>query len=155
MSEEKEYLTKEKFKQLTEELEHLKKVKRKEIAESLEFAKALGDLSENAEYNDAREEQAAIEERIAKIETVLKSATILSHHHNGIIEVGSTVELRKGDSKDKITYDIVGSEDANIAENKISFKSPMGRAMVGKKKGDTFVVHAPKRDVTYSVVDIK
>lgn len=155
MSEDKEYLTKEKFKQLTEELDHLKKVKRKEIAENLEYAKSLGDLSENAEYHEAREEQAAVEERISKIETVLKSAVILSHHHGGVISVGSSVEIKKGESKEKISYEIVGSEDANIAENKISFKSPIGKAMVGKKKGDTFIVHTPKKDVTYTVVDVK
>lgn len=153
--EEKEYITKEKSKQLTEELEHLKKVKRKEVAEALEFAKALGDLSENAEYHEAREEQAAIEERIMKIESVLKSAVIMSHHHGGVINVGSSVEVRKGESKDKITLEIVGSEDADLATGKISFKSPLGKAMVGKKKGDSFVVHAPKRDVTYTVVEIK
>lgn len=155
MSEDKEYITKEKMEQLTAELDHLKKVKRKEIADNLEYAKSLGDLSENAEYHDAREEQASIEERIAKIETVLKSAVILSHQHGATISVGSTVELRKGDAKDKITYEIVGSEDANIAENKISFKSPIGRALVGKKKGDKFMVTTPKKDVNYTVVDVK
>lgn len=155
MSDDKEYLTKEKFGQLTEELEHLKKVKRKQVAENLEFAKALGDLSENAEYHEAREEQAAIEERIAKIESVLKSAVIMSHHHSGVVEVGSSVEVKKGDSKDKIVFEIVGSEEADIAARKISFKSPMGIAMMGKKKGDTFIVHAPKRDVTYTVIDVK
>lgn len=155
MIDEKEYLTKEKFNQLTEELDHLKKVKRKEVAENLEFAKALGDLSENAEYHEAREEQAAIEERISKIETILKSAEIMSHHHTSVIEVGSSVVVKRGESKEKITFEIVGSEEANIANHKISFKSPMGKAMVGKKKGDTFVVHAPKRDVTYTVVEVK
>ena len=155
MTEEKEYLTKERYDQLKLELEHLKKVKRKEVAESLEFAKALGDLSENAEYHEAREEQAAIEDRIATLERVLKSASIITQHHSSVVEVGSTVILRKGEAKDKVTFEIVGSEESDISNKKISFKSPMGRAMVGKKKGDSFVVHAPKRDVTYTVIEIK
>jgi transcription elongation factor GreA len=155
MIEEKEYLTKEKFEALSEELEHLKKVKRKEVAENLEFAKALGDLSENAEYHDAREEQAAIEERISKIETVLASAQIMKQHHSNIVEVGSSVVVQKSNSKEHSEFEVVGSEEANAAERKISFKSPLGQAMLGKKKGDTFVVKAPKGDVTYKVVDIK
>lgn len=155
MSEEKEYLTKEKFKELSIELEHLKTEKRKEIAQNLEFAKALGDLSENAEYNEAREEQAAIEDRIAKLETILKSAEIMSHQHGSTITVGSIVVVQKDGQKDKTKLEIVGSEEANVAQNKISFKSPMGHALLGKKKGDSFVVTAPRGEINYKVIDIE
>jgi len=154
MSEEKEYLTKEKYQALTDELTHLKKVKRKEVAESLEFAKALGDLSENAEYHEAREEQATIEDRISKIESILKTAEIVTLHHSNIVDVGSTVTVKKEGEKGDIVYKIVGSEEANMAEGKISFKSPLGQSMLGKKKGDTFKFSAPKGTFSYKVVDI-
>lgn len=154
MSDEKEYLTKEKYQALVDELDHLKKVKRKEVAESLEFAKALGDLSENAEYHEAREEQAQIEDRILKIESILKHAEIVSLHHSTVIGVGSTVTVQKEKEKNSTVYKIVGSEEANMAEGKISFKSPLGQSMIGKKKGDSFTFTAPKGTFSYKVVDI-
>jgi len=154
MSDEKEYLTKEKHQALIDELDHLRKVKRKEVAENLEFAKALGDLSENAEYHEAREEQATIEDRISKIETILKTAEIVTPHHSSIIDVGSTVTVKKEGEKSDIIYKIVGSEEANMAEGKISFKSPLGQSMLGKKKGDSFKFSAPKGSFSYKVVDI-
>ncbi len=154
MSDEKEYLTKEKHAELLTELEHLKKDKRKEIAANLEFAKALGDLSENAEYHDAREEQAEVEDRILKIEHILKHSVIVEPHHGTMVEIGTTVTLKKEGEKTNIIYKIVGSEEANMAEGKISFKSPLGQAMLGKKKGDTFNFVAPKGTFAYKVVDI-
>ncbi len=154
MSEEKEYLTKEKHDALVVELEHLKKVKRKEIAQNLEFAKALGDLSENAEYHEAREEQAEVEERIMKIEYVLKYSEIVAPHHSTTVDIGTTVTVRKDGEKNTIVYKIVGSEEANMAEGKISFKSPLGQSMLGKKKGDSFEFTAPKGTFSYKVIDI-
>lgn len=154
MSEEKEYLTQEKYQALVDELDNLKKVKRKEIAESLEFAKALGDLSENAEYHEAREEQATVEDRINKIEHVLKHSEIVALHHSTIVDIGSTVTVKKDGEKTNTVYKIVGSEEANMAEGKISFKSPLGQSMLGKKKGDTFEFSAPKGTFSYKVVDI-
>ncbi len=154
MNAEKEYLTKEKYKELQDELDHLKKVKRKEVAENLEFAKALGDLSENAEYHEAREEQAMIEDRISKIESILKNAEIVSLHHSSTADIGSTVTIQKEGAKENIVYKIVGSEEANMAEGKISFRSPLGESMLGKKKGDSFTFNAPKGSFKYKVVDI-
>lgn len=154
MSEEKEYLTKEKHKMLIAELEHLKRDKRKEIAANLEFAKALGDLSENAEYHEAREEQAEVEERILKIEDILKHAEIISEHHSTTADIGTTVTVKKDGEKEHIIYKIVGSEEANMAEGKISFKSPLGQSMLGKKKGDSFNFKAPKGTFSYKVIDI-
>lgn len=154
MSDEKEYLTKEKHQELLLELDHLKKVRRKEIATNLEFAKALGDLSENAEYHDAREEQAEAEDRIMKIEYILKNAEIVELHHSTNVNIGSTVTVKKTGEKANVVYKIVGSEEANMAEGKISYKSPLGQSMLGKKKGDTFEFTAPKGTFSYKIVDI-
>jgi transcription elongation factor GreA len=150
----KEYLTKEKFKELTEELDFLKKTKRKEIAEQLEFAKSLGDLSENAEYHEAREVQAITEDRISKLENVLKNAQIVSHKKGGVIEVGSTVVVKK--DKEKKELHLVGSEEADTAQGKISHLSPVGKLMMGKKKGDEFIFKTPAGDeVKYKIVSVK
>lgn len=150
---EKEYLTKEKFDEFTKELSHLKGTRRKEVAESLEYAKALGDLSENAEYHEARDMQAVIEDRIVKLENLLKNAVIVSSSDTGTVNVGSVVTVEK-DNK-KIVYTIVGSEEADVVSNKISIKSPFGQAVLGKKKGEKFNFMAPNGEVSYVVVDIK
>src|ERR1035437_5848694 len=139
---EKEYLTKEKFDEFKRELNELKNVRRKEVAESLEYSKALGDLSENAEYHEARDMQATIEDRIAKLEELLKSAVIVSGHGNtGSVNIGSTVTVEK-DGK-SLSYTIVGSEEADVTTNKISVRSPFGQAVLGKKKGEKFSFTAP------------
>jgi transcription elongation factor GreA len=152
----KEYLTKEKFEALKVELDHLKNVKRKEIADNLEYAKSLGDLSENAEYHEARENQASTEERIVTIETILNSAVIVSDHHQGdTANIGSTVTIKKEGEKDNRMYHIVGSEESNIKENKLSHRSPVGEAIVGKKKGDSFSIKTNSGTTTYTIVDIK
>jgi transcription elongation factor GreA len=151
----KEYLSKEKFDQLTKELEVLKSAKRKEIADKLEFAKGLGDLSENAEYHEAREAQAALEDRIQQLETVLSNAEIVTAHHSDVVDIGSVVHVQKAGDKEKKTYTIVGSEEADTAAGKISFKSPLGQALLGKKKGEEFKFRAPKGEVKYTVTSIE
>lgn len=148
-----EYLTKEKFDEFTAELAELKGKKRKEVAESLEYAKSLGDLSENAEYHEARDVQANIEDRIAKLEELLKTATIVSGKHGDSVNVGSDVTVEK-DGK-KFQYTIVGSEEADASANKISIRSPFGQAILGKKKGDKFSFTAPAGELTYKITDIK
>lgn len=150
---EHEYLTQEKFDEFTKELHELKSVKRKEIAESLEYAKSLGDLSENAEYHDARDEQATVEDRIAKLESLLKTAVIISGTHGGTVSVGSVVTVEK-DGK-KVAYTIVGSEESDVATNKISIKSPFGQAVFGKKKGEEFTFEAPAGKLSYKVIEVK
>ncbi len=150
---EHEYLTQEKFDEFTKELAELKGKKRKEVAESLEYAKSLGDLSENAEYHEARDVQATIEDRIAKLEELLKIAKIVSGNHSGTVNVGSTVTVEK-DSK-KFVYTIVGSEESDVISNKISMKSPFGQAVLGKKKGENFSFSAPNGELSYKVVEIK
>ncbi|HBD24852.1 MAG: hypothetical protein A2566_01175 [Candidatus Zambryskibacteria bacterium RIFOXYD1_FULL_40_13] len=153
MKNDHEYLTQEKFDEFTKELAMLKSTRRKEVAESLEYAKSLGDLSENAEYHEARDVQATVEDRIAKLEDLLKHASIVSGSHTGLVNVGSVVTVEK-DGK-KFSYNIVGSEEANVVENKISIKSPFGLAIFGKKKGDKFSFEAPSGEISYTIVDIK
>ncbi|MCC7004661.1 transcription elongation factor GreA [Candidatus Nomurabacteria bacterium] len=154
MKEEKQYLTKEKFDELNLELTNLKTIKRKEVAENLEQAKSLGDLSENAEYHAAREMQANIEERIAKLESVIKSAVIVSPHHSDSVDVGSTVTVQKVGEKDTKVYNIVGLEEIDTTKGRISHASPLGKSLMGKKKGETFSFNTPSGKKDYKVVDI-
>ncbi|MFA5997663.1 MAG: transcription elongation factor GreA [Candidatus Paceibacterota bacterium] len=155
MSEEKEYLSKEKFEELTKELDVLKSVRRKEIAEQLEFAKGLGDLSENAEYHEARQNQAETEERIAKLEMMIKNVVITAKHKGGVVGIGSTVVIKKEKEKEERRYQIVGSEEANTKEGKISNKSPLGEALMGKSKGDKVSYETPLGVVTCTVVNVE
>ena len=149
------YITEEKKKALEEELSHLKSEKRKEILDALEQAKALGDLSENAEYHQAREEQGKTEDRINQIEFILKSAVIVKKHSSSNVEIGTTVDLKKEGSKDIITYNIVGAEEADMANNKISNKSPLGQALFGRKKGEVVSISTPKGLAKYTIIDIQ
>src|SRR3989344_6090149 len=146
---ETEYLTKEKQKALTEELDHLEKTKRKEVAEQLEYAKSLGDLSENAEYHDARDMQAQVEDRISKIKQILKNAIIVSSHKTDSVAVGSVITVVKEGSKEEKQYTIVGTEESDLAAGKLSVRSPFGEATIGKKKGDKFSFNTPSGPVTY------
>jgi transcription elongation factor GreA len=152
----KEYLTQEKFDGLGKELEQLKTVRRKEVAEELEYAKGLGDLSENAEYQEARNNQATIEERIAKLEDILKRAVIINEkdHTTDVVNIGSTVTVKK-DAGPSVVYKIVGSEESDMSQNHVSIRSPFGSAALGKKKGDQFTYATPAGKMTYKVVDIK
>ena len=148
-----EYLTLEKKNLLEDELKQLMTVRRKEIADALEYAKSLGDLSENAEYHQAREDQANCEDRITHIEQILKNAVIMDDKHaTGVVSVGSTVTVVKKGSKEEKTFALVGSEEADSISGKISNESPLGSAILGKKKGDKVIVHAPKGDVEYTIV---
>ena len=149
------YLTEEKLKALEAELDMLKTEKRKEILEALEFAKSLGDLSENAEYHLAREEQGKLEERIANIENLLRNATVVKKHHSGTVEVGATVTVQREGSKEKQTFAVVGSEEADVLAGKISNNSPLGQALLGKKKGDKAVFKTPKGEILYAILGIE
>ncbi len=154
MPNEVQYLTSEKHQELVKELENLKVNRRKEIAEHLEYAKKLGDLSENAEYHQAREDQAEVEARIGRIENILKNSVMIGANGSDIITIGSTFRLQKnGDNKSYI-YTLVGSEEADMSIGKISNQSPLGLALVGHKKGDQVEVNAPKGKLTYIVEDL-
>ena len=154
MTENKEYLTKEKFEELQQELQTLTHERRKEVAEQLEYAKSLGDLSENGEYHEARDEQAKVEARIAQLEHLLKHAEIIKHKKGDTIEAGSTVTIQKG-KEDKQIYELVGSEEADMSAGRLSYDSPLGQALIGKKKGEVFVFETPKGEVKYTIVDAK
>lgn len=156
MSTETQYLTNEKFAELTKELEHLKSNRRKEVAEQLEYAKRLGDLSENAEYHQAREEQALVEDRIGRLENLLKNAVISAQGGSDTIIVGSTVRLQKdGDNTKSYIYTIVGSEEADMSQGKVSNMSPLGSALLGHKEGDKIQVTTPKGVTKYQVAAVK
>lgn len=156
MTDQQSYLTAEKFDELKKELDHLKTVRRKEVAESLEYARSLGDLSENAEYQEARDMQAAIEERIGHLEKVIKEAKIVAHDKKGeVIVLGSTVTIQKDKDKDSHTYTIVGAEEANIHEKKLSYLSPLGESLMGKIKGDEFTFETPGGKQKYKVLKVE
>jgi len=144
MNDTQAFLTAEKFEELKKELDHLKTVRRKEVAESLEYARSLGDLSENAEYQEARDMQAAIEERIGYLEKTIKD----------VIGLGSEVTIQKEKDKDKKDYIIVGSDEANIHDRKLSYLSPLGEALMGKKKGDEFEFETPVGKQKYKVLKV-
>lgn len=150
-----EYLTLEKKTELENELNQLKTVRRKEIADALEYAKSLGDLSENAEYHQAREDQANCEDRIAHLEQILKNAVVTAEKtHAGRVEVGTTVTLVKKGAKEEKQITLVGSEEADSINGKISNESPLGSALLGKSKGDTVTFSAPKGEITYTIKSI-
>jgi transcription elongation factor GreA len=151
----KEYLTKEKYEELVKELEESKTIKRKEVAEQLQSAKGLGDLSENAEYHEAREQQAKIEARILQLENILKNAEILKHRKGDVVEIGSEIVIVKKGDKEKQTYTIVGSEEADMLAGKISNHSPLGQSLLGKKKGEVFDFKTPKGKIEYKIVSVK
>jgi len=152
---EPQYLTNEKFTQLQKELETLKTEKRKEIAEHLEYAKKLGDLSENAEYHQAREEQAEIEDRIRRLENLLKEAVIAQKTGGDTVTIGMTVRLvKEGDNKSMLIT-IVGSEEADMAQGKVSNLSPLGSALLGHKEGDVVQVTTPKGIAKYTIASLK
>ena len=153
MASKTQYLSEEKYKELKEELARLKTIERKKNAEDLEYAKSLGDLSENAEYHEARERQADVEDRIAQIEYTLKNSQIVNSHHSGQVEVGTTVMVKKN-GKEEI-FQLVGAEEADMAAGKISHESPLGSALLGHKKGDEVVVVTPKGETKYKIIDIK
>ncbi len=157
MKEEREYLTKEKFEELNAELKDLKTVKRKEVAENLDYARGLGDLSENAEYHEARETQANIEDRIAKLESMLKNATIMSAEpaHGEHVRIGSAVVLEKQGEKDQRKFKIVGSEETDMSQGKLSNRSPLGNAILGKKLGESFSFNSPAGNMTYKIIGIE
>ena len=152
---ETQYLTNEKFAELKKELEYLKTNRRKEVAEQLEYAKRLGDLSENAEYHQAREDQAVVEDRIGRLEDLIKNAKIASTGGSEMVIVGSTVHLTKQGEKKSFVYTIVGSEEADMSQGKVSNMSPLGSALLGHKEGDAIKVTTPKGVVSYNIGTIK
>ncbi len=149
-----DYITEEKRRALENELLDLKGPKRKEILANLEYAKSLGDLSENAEYHQTREDQGKLEERITKIEQILQSSQTFKRHGGDVVDVGSKVVVQKEGQKENITYTIVGSEEADMVSGKISNKSPFGAALFGKKKGGEISLKTPSGVVNYKIISV-
>ncbi len=149
------YITEDKKKALITELDYLKSVKRKEISVLLKDAKELGDLSENAEYHQAREDQGKTEDRINQIEYMLRSAVVVKKRKTDKIEIGSVVKVKKDSSKNTIIFHLVGSEEADMNQNKISHKSPIGEALFSKMKKDVVSIKTPKGIVKYTIIDIQ
>lgn len=154
MEKEKHYLSPEKHVALTQELNTLKKVKRREIAERLEFAKSLGDLSENAEYQSAREEQADTEDRINELENILKVSEIIIAKHTSQVEIGSSLVIKKKPNGEEKKYQIVGPEEVDALAGKISYLSPLGGSLMKKTKGDEVIVETPKGKMIYELIRI-
>jgi len=143
---------------LHEELKHLKAVERPAIIQAIAEARAQGDLSENAEYESARERQAFIEGRIQELEGTLSNAQIIdpaSVHTEGQVVFGATVTIEALDSGARVTYQIVGDAEADIRDNRISVSSPVARALIGKTEGDVVEVHAPAGTHEYEILTIR
>lgn len=147
-------LTLEGLKKINDELKDLKEVKRKQISERIQEAKEHGDLSENAEYHEAREEQSFIEGRILELENIIKNSIIMDNTNDKeqVVKIGSQILLEK-DGQD-ISYTIVGSTEADPTNNIISCDSPLGQSLIGKKIGDDFIVTTPKGDLKFMIKNI-
>jgi transcription elongation factor GreA len=150
-------LTSEGYEKLKQEIELLSNEKRREIADRIRVAREFGDINENAEYDDAKNEQALLEHRIAMLEERLRNARVIASDEvsTDVVSVGSHVQLRDLDAKETIEYHIVGSAEANPAENRLSNESPVGKAIIGRKKGETVEVAAPRGSLKFKILDIK
>ncbi|WPC41799.1 transcription elongation factor GreA [Clostridium sp. JS66] len=150
-------MTYEGVKKLESELEYLKTVKRKEITEKIKVALSFGDLSENSEYDEAKNEQAFVEGRIIQLENMLKNATIVDESEIplDVVSVGSIVKVKDYDFDEEVEYTIVGSAEADPMNNKISNESPVGRGLVGKKIGDIIEVQVPDGVSKYEILGIR
>ena len=150
-------LTPEGFEKLKQEIEELSTTKRREVAERIRIAREFGDIAENAEYDDAKNEQMLLEHRIATLEERLRDARVIDKKSvpKDIVSVGSHVRLRDVDAKKTFEYDIVGSAESNPSENKLSNESPVGKAIIGKKKGETVEVAAPRGKMKFKILEIK
>ena len=152
----KQMYTKQGYQDLVDELKYLKLTRREEIKEQIAVARGFGDLSENAEYDEARNEQAKVEARIQELEALIENAEIIDETNMDVrsISLGSVVKLFDEDFEEEITYSIVGSNQADPLEQKISDQSPIGRALMGKKAGDRVTVTAPAGELHFKVLEV-
>ena len=150
-------LTKEGYNALKKEIEDLSTRRRREVAERIKTAREFGDIAENAEYDAAKNEQAMLEARIAKLEERLAASRVIEKRDisKDVVSVGSTVRLRDVDAKQTVEYRIVGSAEANPAQLKLSNESPVGKAIMGHKKGDVVEVTAPRGALKFKIVEIR
>lgn len=157
MSNEEVFLTKEGLAKLEDELRDLKTVKRKELSERLKLAISYGDLKENSEYHSAKEDQSFMETRIMILEKMLTKARIVDEKAMDLskVSVGCIVTLNDIEFNEKIEYRVVGPAEADVMDNKISYESPLGKELLGKKVGDIISVDAPMGIIKYELLDIK
>jgi transcription elongation factor GreA len=150
-------LTPEGYDKLKQEIEDLSTVKRREVAERIRVAREFGDIAENAEYDDAKNEQMLLEHRIATLEERLRDARVITKKDiaKDVVSVGSKVKLRDVAAKETIEYHIVGSAEADPGANKLSNESPVGKAIIGHKKGETVEVSAPRGTLKFKILEIK
>jgi transcription elongation factor GreA len=150
-------LTAEGYEKLKQEIEYLSTDKRRDVAERIRIAREFGDIAENAEYDDAKNEQAHLEARIAMLEERLKNARVIQKKEikSGEVSIGTKVRLRDMDANQTVEYHIVGSAEANPTEGKLSNESPVGKAIMGRKKGEIVEVAAPRGSLKYKIMDIK
>src|SRR3989449_4958252 len=150
-------LTKEGYEKLKSEIEFLSTEKRREVADRIRIAREFGDIAENAEYDDAKNEQALLEHRISQLEERLLSARVIEKKDiaKDVVSVGSKVKLRDIAANKTFEYRIVGSAEANPAEQKLSNESPVGKAIIGHKKGEVVEVAAPRGALKFKILDIK
>lgn len=148
------YLTEEGLNELKKELEYLKNEKRPEVIQALKDARALGDLSENAEYDAARAEQAEVEGKIASIESMLENAEVIKDVNTNKVSIGTTVTLKYLEDGEIDTYTIVGSKEADPFDNKISNESPIAKAIIGSKKGELVTVDSPSGKYQVEILEI-
>lgn len=156
MSEQEVILTREGLKQLEDELENLRTVKRAEVKERLKEAIALGDLSENSEYDDAKNEQAFMEGRILELEKMIRNAKVIDEdaHQEGTVTVGSLVRVKDIEFDEINEYRLVGTVEADPMNNRISNESPVGRALLGRKKGEIVDVEVPAGIIKYEILEV-
>ena len=150
-------LTADGYKKLQKEIDVLRNDKRREVAERIRVAREFGDIAENAEYDDAKNEQAMLEHKIAQLEERLLSARVITKKEisKDSVSVGAHVRLRDMQANKTFEYHIVGSAEANPAENKLSNESPVGKAIIGHKKGDVVEVTAPRGSLKFKILEIK
>ena len=150
-------LTREGYEKLKAEIEYLQTDKRREIAERIRIARGFGDIAENAEYDDAKNEQAMLEHRIATLEERVIEARVVAEDEvsTDVVSIGSTVRLKDVEGKSTVEYHIVGSAEANPEERKLSNESPVGRAIMGRKKGETVEVTVPRGTMKFKILEIK
>ena len=156
MAKEKTLYTQEGYNELEKELKYLRTTRREEIKEAIAVARGFGDLSENSEYDEARNEQAKVEARIQELEALIENAEIIDESNMDVrsISLGSLVKLFDEDFQEEITYSIVGSNQADPLESKISDQSPIGRALMGKKAGESVTVTAPAGELHFKVLEV-
>ena len=154
MSTEPTQITAEGLAELKAELEHLETIRRKEISERIKIARDFGDLKENSEYHDAKNEQAFLETKIAKLRERLTSAVVVETGEGAHAQFGSTVKLRDEESGKEVAYKLVGAPEASLAEGKLSIESPVAQAVVGKHAGDKATVSTPRGDRVYTLISV-